>query len=113
MVIVYLLKVSFTTYILVLIVFLEGIATKMYELSISKEMYSLSKKFDYSNYNLVYELVLSVFRSIILIICYFFVDDLKVMIYIAVFFVFISAFIKYKPFITPQKPRCYIIIVNK
>ena len=97
MVIVYLLKVSFTTYILVLIAFLEGIATKMYELSISKEMYSLSKKFEYSNYNLVYELVLSVFRSIILIICYFFVDDLKVMIYIAVFFVFISAFIKYKP----------------
>lgn len=96
-VIVYLLKVSFTNYILVLIAFLEGISTKMYELSISKEMYSLSKKFEYSNYNLVYELVLSVFRSLILIICYFFVDDLKVMIYIAVSFVFISAFIKYKP----------------
>ena len=97
MVVVYVLKVNFTTYILVLIAFLEGIATKMYELSVSKEMYSLSKKFEYSNYNLVYELVLSIFRSIVLLICYLFIDDLKIMIYVSILFVFISCFVKYKP----------------
>lgn len=95
-VLVFLFKANITSYLLVLIAFLEGIATKMYELSISKEFYSLSKKFDYANYNLVYEIVLGVFRSFILVVCFLFIKDLKIMIYFSVILVFISIFIKFK-----------------
>lgn len=96
--IVYLLKANSISYLsLVIISFLEGIATKMYELSISKEFYSMSKKFEYYNYNLMYELVLSIFRSFIFIICYFFVNDLKIMLYISIVIIFISSFMKFKP----------------
>lgn len=95
--IVYLLKANSTSYLLVLIAFLEGIATKMYELSMSKEFYSLSKKFEYANYNLVYELVLSIFRSLILLVCYLFIKDLKIMIYLSVGVILIGLFLKFRP----------------
>lgn len=95
--IIYLLKANSTSYLLVLIAFLEGIATKMYELSMSKEFYSLSKKFEYANYNLVYELVLSIFRSLILLVCYLFIKDLKVMIYLSVGVILIGLFLKFRP----------------
>lgn len=95
--IVYLLKANSISYLLVLIAFLEGIATKMYELSMSKEFYSLSKKFEYANYNLVYELVLSIFRSLILLVCYLFIKDLKIMIYLSVGIILIGLFLKFRP----------------
>lgn len=56
----------------------------MYEISINKELYSLSKKFEYNNYNLMYEFMCKVFRGIVLLICYLFIDDLRIMIYISV-----------------------------
>ena len=69
----------------------------MYELSMSKEFYSLSKKFEYANYNLVYELVLSIFRSLILLVCYLFIKDLKIMIYLSVGVILIGLFLKFRP----------------
>ena len=95
---VYFLKANSISYILLVIVsFLEGIASKMYELSISKEFYSMSKKFEYYNYNLVYELILSIFRTFILVICYFFIKDLKIMIYFSILMILISSLLKFKP----------------
>ena len=89
---IYLLKANIVNEWLILISFLEGIALKMYEISINKEVYTLSKKFEYNNYNLVYEILCKVFRGIVLIICYFFIDNLKVMIYISLFMIFIGLF---------------------
>ena len=95
---VYFLKANSISYILLVIVsFLEGIASKMYELSISKEFYSMSKKFEYYNYKLVYELILSIFRTFILVICYFFIKDLKIMIYFSILMILISSLLKFKP----------------
>ena len=95
---VYFLKANSISYILhVIVSFLEGIASKMYELSISKEFYSMSKKFEYYNYNLVYELILSIFRTFILVICYFFIKDLKIMIYFSILMILISSLLKFKP----------------
>ena len=95
---VYFLKANSVSYfLLVLISFLEGIASKMYELSMSKEFYSLSKKFEYYNYNLVYELVLSIFRTFIMLVCYLFIEDVKVMLYFSIGLIFISSFMKFKP----------------
>ena len=98
MCLVYFLKAnSISYYLLVLIAFLEGIACKMYELSISKEFYSMSKKFEYYNYNLMYELVLSIFRTFVLLICYLFINDLKVMLYLSMGMILISSFMQFKP----------------
>ena len=82
--IVYILKANALTIWLAIISFLEGFAIKMYEISINKELYSLSKKFEYNNYNLMYEFMCKVFRGIVLLICYLFIDDLRIMIYISV-----------------------------
>lgn len=94
---IYIFKANITSYLLVLIAFLEGIATKMYELSMSKEFFVLSKKFEYVNYNLVYELVLSVFRALVLLISFVFINDLKIMIYFSVGIVLIGLFLNFRP----------------
>lgn len=82
--IVYVLKANVISIWLVIVSFLEGLTIKMYEISINKELYSLSKKFEYNNYNLMYETVCKIFRGIVLVICYFFISDLNIMIYISV-----------------------------
>ena len=94
---VYLFKANITSYLLILVAFLEGIVTKMYELSMSKEFYSLSKKFEYTNYNLVYELVLSIFRTFILLVCFVFIKDLKIMIYFSVALILFGLILKFRP----------------
>ena len=95
-VIIYIFKASTINYVLLIISFLEGIATKMYELSISKEFYTLSKKFEYSNYNLIYEIIQNSFRSGIVLVMIIFGINLKIMIYITLFFILIGAFLKFK-----------------
>ena len=86
-VLIYVIKANVVSVALVVVSLLEGIAIKMYEISMNKELYSLSKKFEYNNYNLMYEMLCKLFRSIVLIISYFFVNDLKVMIYVSVFII--------------------------
>lgn len=93
---IYILKLNSISYVLVLISFLEGIFNKMYEISIQKEFYVLSKQFEYQNYNLVYELAQNLFRTIVVTILYFFVDDLRIMIIIVLMFIAISMFFKFK-----------------
>ena len=93
---IYIIKASTIGYFLVIVSFLEGIATKMYELTISKEFYTLSKKFEYSNYNLIYELIQNSFRSVIVLILYIFNMNLKTMIFVTLFFILIGAFYNFK-----------------
>jgi hypothetical protein len=92
-VLIYVIKANVVSVALVVVSLLEGIAIKMYEISMNKELYSLSKKFEYNNYNLMYEMLCKLFRSIVLIISYFFVNDLKVMIYVSVFIILLGIFI--------------------
>ena len=75
---------------------MEGIAIKMYEISMNKELYSLSKKFEYNNYNLMYEILCKVFRSVVLVISYFFIGDLKIMIYVSVGVILLGLFVNIK-----------------
>ena len=91
-VIVYILKINFIGYILLVISFIEGIVTKMYELSINKKFYTLSKKFEYNNYNLVYELIQNSFRTFVVLIFVIFNFELKTMIYITLLFMMIGIF---------------------
>jgi len=93
---VYFLKLNFISYFLVLISFLEGIVTRMYEISISKEFYSLSKKFEYQSYNLVYEITQNLFRTLVVLILYFLINDLKIMILVVLLFILSGIFIRFK-----------------
>ena len=96
---VYVLKANSVGYMLIIASFLQGITTKMHELSISKEFYTLSKKFEYNNYNLIYEVVQNLFRTVVVVILfglYILEGDLKVMIYATLFFIFIGVFLKFK-----------------
>jgi hypothetical protein len=93
---VYAIKANAVSILLVFISLIEGIAIKMYEISMNKEMYSLSKKFEYNNYNLMYEIVCKVFRFVVLFICYLFIDDLKMMIYLSILVILVGIFINIK-----------------
>ena len=95
-ILVYFLKLSTISYALILISILEGIFLKMYEISIQKEFYSLSKKFEYQNYNLVYEVTQNFFRTVVVAVLYFFINDLRLMIIISLVFIGLGAFLKFK-----------------
>lgn len=95
-VITYILKVNSVGYELLIVCIIEGIIVKMYELSINKEFYTLSKKFEYNNYNLMYEITQNSFRSLIVLILMIFNQNLKVMVYITLIFITIGAFFNFK-----------------
>lgn len=92
-VIVYFVKVNTTSYILILISFLEGIFSKMYEISVNKEFYTLSKKIDYENYNFAYECIQNSFRSFVALIIFVFTINFKVMIYLVLLVILLGVFI--------------------
>lgn len=92
-VIVYFVKVNTTSYILILISFLEGIFSKMYEISVNKEFYTLSKKIDYENYNFAYECIQNSFRSFVALIIFVFTINFKVMIYLILLVILLVVFI--------------------
>ena len=92
----YIFKVNSLGYILLIVSFVEGITLKMYELSINKKFYTLSKNFEYTNYNLMYEITQNSFRSIVTLILYLSNFELKTMIYITLAFIFIGVFLNTK-----------------
>ena len=89
-------KANSTSFLLIFISFLEGIFNKMYELSIHKEFYVMSKKFEYYNYNLIYEMIQNFSRSFIVLLLLIFIKDLKVMIYIVIIFILLGILIDFK-----------------
>ena len=95
-VMIYIFKLNLVSYGLILISILEGFFMKTYEISIQKEFYLLSKKFEYQNYNLVYEITQNLFRTLIVAILYLFIKDLKTMIIIVLLFIGSSIFFKFK-----------------
>ena len=92
----FLLKANVTNYLVIAIAFLEGIFSKMYEVSINREFLELGEKFEYYNYNLVYELTQNVFRTLVVLLLFIFNIDLKIMIYITLLFIIIGCFIDFK-----------------
>lgn len=93
---VYLLKLSVPECGLIIVAFLEGIFIKINEISVQKEFYILSKKFEYQNYNFIYELAQNLFRTIITGILFFYVSDVKIMIFIVLIAILTGAFVKFK-----------------
>ena len=93
---IFFLKCNVTGFFLLIISFLEGIFGKMHEISISKEFYLLSKKFEYYNYNLAYEIIQNAARGIVTLFLLIFINDLKIMIYIVLLVMLTGIFVKFK-----------------
>ena len=94
--VVYFCKINVTYILLLIVSFIEGFATKMYELSENKAMYSLSKKFEYNSYNLAYEVTQNIFRLALATFFYFCNFDIKTMMYITLAVIASSALFKFK-----------------
>ena len=92
---IYILKVNTLGLMLFIVSFIEGIFVKMYELSINTQFFTLSKKIEYNNYNLVYEIVQNSFRSLEVFILLLSNFDLKTMIYITLGFIAFGAFLNF------------------
>lgn len=97
---IYVFKVNTFGIMLFIVSFIEGIFVKMYELSINTQFYKLSKKFEYSNYNLVYEIIQNSFRSFVVFILLLSSFDLKTMIYVTLGFIAFGVFLRFKQELT-------------
>lgn len=94
---IYILKVNSIGFALFIVSFIEGFVSKMYELSINKEFYTLSKQFEYYNYNLMYEITQNLFRTILVFILYITNLDIRNMTYVSLAFVLFGILLKFKP----------------
>lgn len=94
--ILWLLKINIKLKIIILIVaFLEGITSKIYQTSVTRFLYALGKKYDNLNYVTVVEMLFNIVRFIITLITYFFIKDLKVFLYICTIGLFLTGIVKF------------------
>lgn len=68
----------------------------MHEISMSKEFYGLSKKFEYYNYNLSYEVIQNISRTVMTLVLLLFIKNLKIMVYVTWLVMFTGVFVKFK-----------------
>ena len=80
-VLVYAMKINVTWIFLAIVSFFEWFISKMNEISVNKEFIKLSKGFDYENFNYAYEQTQNIFRLIVSGTMFFFMNDLRIMIY--------------------------------
>ena len=95
-VIIYILKVNTFGIVLYIVSLLEGFISKMYEQSFNKEYLVMSKKYEYYNYNMLYEIVQNAFRVILTLVLFLFVNDLKIMIYLILLLMTTALFVDIK-----------------
>ena len=95
-VLIYIMKINVTWIFLAIVAFLEWFISKMNEISVGKEFIKLSKQFEYENYNYAYEQTQNIFRLIISAIMFFFMNDLRVMIYCILLVMALAIPLKFK-----------------
>lgn len=105
------LQVNTYGVVLFIITFISGLATKMYEQSFNKELLTLSKNYEFHNFNLLYECTQNVFRVITVAILLFFVNDVKIMLYVVLAIIAIPLLITFKT--TPKTKKSKIIWKEK
>jgi hypothetical protein len=96
LVLIFIAKVNVNAKLLFIVSFFDGVAQKLLELSIQKEFYLQSKKFEYYNFNLAYEFLLNLFRFILVGFIYFFIFDLKNMVYFTLIFIVAGILFNFK-----------------
>ena len=89
-----LLKLNITNkYILLVVALLEGLGIKSFELTSNKNIYNIENS-NINGYLITCELIFCFLRSLICLIFYLFIDNVKVMLYISLVPLFLISFVK-------------------
>lgn len=80
-------------YIVLVLALFEGLSIKMFEIVSTENMYNIRKDTNIKGYLLITEIVFCIVRSIICLIGYF-INDIKIFLYITIILIFIISFIK-------------------
>ena len=89
-----LLKLNITNkYILLVVALLEGLGIKSFELTSNKNIYNIENS-NINGYLITCELIFCFLRSIICLVFYLFIDNVKVMLYISLVPIFLISFVK-------------------
>ena len=89
-----LLKLNVTNkYILLIVALLEGLGIKSFELTSNKNIYNIENS-NINGYLITCELIFCFLRSLICLIFYLFIDNVKVMLYISLVPLFLISFVK-------------------
>lgn len=89
-----LLKLNITNkYILLVVALLEGLGIKSFELTSNKNIYNIENS-NINGYLITCELIFCFLRSIICLMFYLFIDNVKVMLYISLVPIFLISFVK-------------------
>ena len=83
-------------YLYLVIIFMEGIAIKLYEVSTTNTMYRMQGKLEVGNYFLYMEILYNIARIGIVLFILLFKLKIRTVLYICILFIFISGFIKIK-----------------
>ncbi len=95
-VITYLLKANAGYVAIMFVSFLEGFTTKMFEISFNRNSHVLSKKFEYNNYNLAYELAENFIRLLASVLLFVLPFGLRGDIYVVCGLMLCGCLIKFK-----------------
>ena len=95
-VIVFVIKVFSGNPILYIVSFLEGFVTKMHEMTVQRNFHMLSKKYEYNNYNLAYEMSLNFHRLLIATLVFVLPIDIRMAILITLALMMVSVFVGFK-----------------
>ena len=106
-----LLQVNTYGIALFIITFISGLGTKMYEQSFNKELLTLSKNYEFHNFNLLYECTQNIFRIVTVGILFFFINDVKVMLYVTLAIIALPLLVKFKT--TPKTKKSKVIWKEK
>ena len=91
-----LLKLNITNkYLILLVGFFEGLSIKMFEIVSAENIYNINKDTNIKGYLILVEVIFCLTRSIFCLISYF-INNIKVTLYISIVLIFIISFIKRK-----------------
>ncbi len=92
--IIWILKLNITSSLLMIIIALfQGLSERMYEVSNSRNMYSLGKHYDSMIYIMITESIYNIARIIICLIGFVFIKDLKLFLYLCGIMIFVAGLI--------------------
>ena len=94
--ILWLLKININVKIFILIIaFLEGVISKIYQTSVTRFLYALGKHYDTLEYVTITEILFNIIRSIIIFTTLFFIKDLKILLYICTIGLFLTGIVRF------------------
>ena len=91
-----LIQVNTYGLLLYIVTFISGLGKKMYEQSYHKELLTLSRNYEFHNFNLMYEFAQNLFRVLAVGIMYFIINDIRIMIYLVIIIIAIPIIFDFK-----------------